>query len=112
MCVAPRRLGASSSWAASWADHNASANAWSTKGGSCPEAMSAAEMTVRSALSTLSEDRPKRLATQQTANLEKLNSPATQGRPPGAEEFQFSVVFPELRAISTMATVPTVVPRH
>jgi pimeloyl-ACP methyl ester carboxylesterase len=57
----------------------------------------------------LSEDLPQRLTAQQTANLEKLNSPATQGRPPGAEEFQFDVVFPELRAISTMPTVPTVV---
>jgi pimeloyl-ACP methyl ester carboxylesterase len=57
----------------------------------------------------LSEDLPRRLTAQQTADLEKLNSPATQGRPPGAEEFQFSVVFPELRAISTPPSVPTVV---
>jgi pimeloyl-ACP methyl ester carboxylesterase len=57
----------------------------------------------------LSEDLPERLTAQQTANLEKLNSPTTQGRPPGAEEFRFSVVFPELRAISTTPIVPTVV---
>ena len=56
----------------------------------------------------LSEDLPNRLTAEQSANLEKLNSPATQGRPPGAEEFKFGG-FPELRAISTMPTVPTVV---
>jgi pimeloyl-ACP methyl ester carboxylesterase len=57
----------------------------------------------------LSENLPDRLTSQQSADLERLNSPTTQGRPPGAEEFRFSVVFPELRAITTMPTVPTVV---
>lgn len=57
----------------------------------------------------LSEDLPKRLTPEQSTNLERLNSPATQGRPPGAEEFRFSVVFPELRAATTVPSVPTVV---
>ena len=57
----------------------------------------------------LSEDLPKRLTAEQSANLEKLNSPSAQGRPAGAEEFHFDVVFPELRAITTSPTVPTVV---
>ena len=57
----------------------------------------------------LSEDLPTRLTAEQTANLENLNSPATQGRPAGSETFQYSVVFSELRASTTMPTVPTVV---
>jgi len=57
----------------------------------------------------LSEDLPKRLTPDQTANLEKLNSPTVQGRPPGAETFEFGAVFPELRAISTVPNVPTIV---
>lgn len=58
----------------------------------------------------LSEDLPTRLTAEQSANLEKLNSPATQGRPAGAEQFRFSVVFPELRAIiTTLPAVPVVV---
>ena len=57
----------------------------------------------------LSEDLPTRLTAEQSANLENLNSPATQGRPADSESFQFSVVFPELRAITTMPAVPTVV---
>jgi pimeloyl-ACP methyl ester carboxylesterase len=57
----------------------------------------------------LSENLPDRLSPQQSADLERLNSPSTQGRPPGAEEFRFSVVFPELRAITATPPVPTVV---
>ena len=57
----------------------------------------------------LSENLPDRLSPQQSADLEMLNSPSTQGRPPGAEEFRFSVVFPELRAITATPPVPTVV---
>ncbi len=57
----------------------------------------------------LSENLPDRLTPQQSADLEKLNSPSTQGRPPGAEEFRFGVVFPELRAITSTPRVPTVV---
>ncbi len=41
--------------------------------------------------------------------LEKLNSPEVQGRPPGAEKFEYAVVFAELRAIAKMPTVPTIV---
>jgi pimeloyl-ACP methyl ester carboxylesterase len=57
----------------------------------------------------LSEDLPKRLTADQSASLEKLNSPSAQGRPAGAEEFRFDVVFPELRAVTASPTVPTVV---
>lgn len=56
----------------------------------------------------LSEDLLTRLTPEQSNTLERLNSPTTQGRPPGAEEFRFSVVFPELRA-ATLPRVPTVV---
>jgi pimeloyl-ACP methyl ester carboxylesterase len=57
----------------------------------------------------LSEDLPTRLTPEQSASLEKLNSPATQGRPAGAEEFRFGVVFPELRAITSSPAAPVVV---
>jgi len=58
----------------------------------------------------LSEDLPTRLTPEQSDALERLNSPTTQGRPPGAEEFRFSVVFPELRASAArIPRVPTVV---
>ena len=58
----------------------------------------------------LSEDLPTRLTPEQSDALERLNSPTTQGRPPGAEEFRFGVVFPELRAVAgTIPRVPTVV---
>ena len=58
----------------------------------------------------LSEALPTRLTPEQSDALERLNSPTTQGRPPGAEEFRFSVVFPELRAAAaTIPRVPTVV---
>ena len=57
----------------------------------------------------LSEDLPTRLTPEQSADLERLNSPATQGRPAGAEQFRFDVVFPELRAITSSPAVPTVV---
>ncbi|MBA3668830.1 MAG: alpha/beta hydrolase [Sphingomonas sp.] len=57
----------------------------------------------------LSEDLPTRLTPEQSADLERLNSPAMQGRPVGAEEFRFDVVFPELRAITSSPAVPVVV---
>ncbi len=58
----------------------------------------------------LSEDLPTRLTQAQSDALEELNSPATQGRPARAEEFRFSVVFPELRAVAGhIPRVPTVV---
>jgi pimeloyl-ACP methyl ester carboxylesterase len=57
----------------------------------------------------LSEYLPTRLTSEQAADLEKLNSPAVQGRPADAESVAFGVIFPQVRAISSMPTVPTVV---
>lgn len=57
----------------------------------------------------LSEDLTKRLTPEQAANFQNLNSPETQGLPPGSESFEGELVFGELRGITTVPTVPTVV---
>jgi pimeloyl-ACP methyl ester carboxylesterase len=57
----------------------------------------------------LSEDLNEGLTPAQLADFEALNSPAVQGRPPGAEDFDFGVLTQQLRAAAPIRKVPTIV---
>jgi pimeloyl-ACP methyl ester carboxylesterase len=58
----------------------------------------------------LSEDLGDGLTPEQLANFERLNDPATQGRPAGSEEtFYSAAVVPQLRAAAPPPKVPIIV---
>jgi len=55
----------------------------------------------------LSEDLGDGLTPEQLTDFESLNSPATQGRPPGSEDVDLTVLTQQLRAASPAPKVPT-----
>jgi pimeloyl-ACP methyl ester carboxylesterase len=57
----------------------------------------------------LSEDLGDGLTAEQLADFEILNSPAAQGRPPGSEDFDYTVLTQQLRAAPRAPKIPTVV---
>jgi pimeloyl-ACP methyl ester carboxylesterase len=57
----------------------------------------------------LSEDLGDGLTPEQLTDFESLNSPATQGRPPGSEDVDLTVLTQQLRAASPAPKVPTIV---
>jgi pimeloyl-ACP methyl ester carboxylesterase len=57
----------------------------------------------------LSEDLGDGLTPEQLANFQRLNSPATQGRPPGSEDVDYRVLTVQLRAAPPVPKVPTIV---
>jgi len=57
----------------------------------------------------LSEDLGDGLTTEQLADFQALNSPATQGRPPGSEDVDFTVLTRQLRGAAPIPKVPTIV---
>jgi pimeloyl-ACP methyl ester carboxylesterase len=57
----------------------------------------------------LSEDLGDGLTPEQLTDFQTLNSPVTQGRPPGSEDVDFSVLTQQLRAAPPIPKVPTIV---
>jgi pimeloyl-ACP methyl ester carboxylesterase len=57
----------------------------------------------------LSEHLGDPLTSEQLANFERLNSPQAQGRPPGAERFEYSTLVEQIRAAGPMPDVPMVI---
>jgi pimeloyl-ACP methyl ester carboxylesterase len=57
----------------------------------------------------LSEDLGDGLSPEQLADFQQLNSPATQGRPPGSEDVDFTVLTQQLRDAAAIPKVPTIV---
>lgn len=57
----------------------------------------------------LSEDLGDGLTPQQLADFQTLNSPATQGKPPGSEDFDYTLMVQQLRAAPPVPKVPTIV---
>jgi pimeloyl-ACP methyl ester carboxylesterase len=57
----------------------------------------------------LSEDLADGLTPEQLADFQALNSPATQGRPPGSEDVDFGVLRQQLRGAAPIRRLPTIV---
>ena len=59
----------------------------------------------------LSEHLGDRLTPEQRAQFEQLNSPEVQGRPPGAERFEYATLVEQMREAGPMPDVPMVILR-
>ena len=57
----------------------------------------------------LSEYLGDRLTPEQLANFEQMNSPETQGRPPGTETFEYATLVEQMRAAGPMPDVPMII---
>ncbi len=57
----------------------------------------------------LSEHLGDRLTPEQRAQFEQLNSPEVQGRPPGAERFEYATLVEQMRAAGPMPDVPMII---
>ena len=62
-----------------------------------------------SSTTALSEHLGDRLTPEQLADFEQMNSPEVQGRPPGAETFEYATLVEQMRAAGPMPDVPMVI---